>query len=71
MEGGGGDPAHGSAAAPEAAGDRNLNEEVVRRYCAEYRDEMKGQTGKDLLFDFKDIIKIEKKKKRLAAKKTL
>ena len=58
MEGGGGDPAHGSAAASRAAEPRDLNEEVVRRYCDEYNDEMKGQAaGRDLLFDFKDMHK--------------
>ena len=55
MEGGGGDPADGSAAASSAAEPRNINEEVVRRYCEEYNDEMKGQAGRDLLFDFKDM----------------
>ena len=45
MEGGGGDPAHGSAAASRAAGARDFNEEVVRRYCDQYNDEMKGQAG--------------------------
>ena len=55
MEGGGGDPAHGSAAASGAAEARDFNEEVVRRYCDQYNDEMKGQAGRDLLFDFKDM----------------
>ena len=58
MEGGGGDPAHGSAAASRAAGARSdeFNEEAVRQYCNEYDEDMKGQTGRDLLFDFKDIV---------------
>ena len=55
MEGGGGDPGHGAADASSAAEPRNVNEEVVRRYCEQYNDEMKGQAGRDLLFDFKDM----------------
>ena len=55
MEGGGADPADGTAAASSAAEPRNVNEEVVRRYCEQYNDEMKGQAGRDLLFDFKKV----------------
>ena len=55
MEGGGGDPADGSAAASSAAEPRNVNEEIIRRHCEQYSDEMKGQAGRDLLFDFKDM----------------
>ena len=55
MEGGGGDPADGSAAASSAVDPRSVDEEVIRRHCEQYNDEMKGQAGRDLLFDFKDM----------------
>ena len=61
MEGGGGEPAHESAGTSRAAGARSgtyaFNEEAVRQYCNDYDNEMKGQTGRDLLFDFKDMHK--------------
>ena len=34
-----------------------FNEDVVREYCDEFKDEMKGQAGWDLLKDFKDMHK--------------
>ena len=61
MEGGGGAAAHEPAASTEAAatGSRTyaFNEQAVRQYCDEYSESMKGQTGRDLLFDFKDMHK--------------
>ena len=61
MEGGGGAAAHGPAASTEAAaaGSRTyaFNEQAVRQYCNDYDESMKGQTGRDLLFDFKDMHK--------------
>ena len=46
----------GSAAA--AAVDVQIwEEDDVRRYCDVYDDEMKGQSGSGLLFDFKDMHK--------------
>ena len=61
MEGGGGAAAHEPAASTEAAatGSRTyaFNEQAVRQYCDEYNELMKGQTGRDLLFDFKDMHK--------------
>ena len=61
MEGGGGAAAHEPAALTEAAaaGSRThaFNEQAVRQYCNDYDESMKGQTGRDLLFDFKDMHK--------------
>ena len=60
MEGGGGAAAHEPAASTGAAeGSRTytIDEAAVRRYCDEYSNEMKGKTGRDLLFDFKDMHK--------------
>ena len=48
MEGGGGDPADGSAAASSAVDPRSVDEEVIRRHCEQYNDEMKGQAGRSL-----------------------
>ena len=59
MEGGGGAAAHEPAASTEAAaaGTRTFNVQTVRQYCDDYSESMKGQTGRDLLFDFKDMHK--------------
>ena len=61
MEGGGGAAAHEPAALTEAAaaGSRThaFNDQAVRQYCNDYDESMKGQTGRDLLFDFKDLHK--------------
>ena len=57
MEGGGGAAAHEPAASTEAAaaGAKTyaFNVQAVRQYCDDYSESMKGQTGRDLLFDFK------------------
>ena len=59
MEGGGGAAAYEPAASTEAAaaGTRTFNVQAVRQYCDDYSEPMKGQTGRDLLFDFKDMHK--------------
>ena len=59
MEGGGGAAAYEPAASTEAAaaGTRTFNVQAVRQYCDDYSESMKGQTGRDLLFDFKDMHK--------------
>ena len=59
MEGGGAaaDPAFAGRPSVAAAGGFECDEETVRAYCDDYKEAMKGQTGRDLLFDFKDIHK--------------
>ena len=47
----------GSAAASMGERNARFNEGVVREFCDEFKDEMKGQTGRDLLKDFKDMHK--------------
>ena len=61
MEGGGAAAAHEPTASTEAAatGSRTyaFNAKAIRQYCDDYSETMKGQTGRDLLFDFKDMHK--------------
>ena len=61
MEGGGAAAAHEPTASTEAAatGSRTyaFNAQAIRQYCDDYSETMKGQTGRDLLFDFKDMHK--------------